>query len=147
MNNSKIKFIDIAILCIALSIGVYFYFDHETRISNHLLAAMDYTGTTVVEIDASGKIIGASRNVEKLTGWNASELGGRPLTILMTEKAKSLHPTEFTRNTPIVTIFQCEIVRRDQSKVHVNIIARIGGGKYIATIDRYDQFINHQGEK
>lgn len=59
--------------------------------SNQLLAVMDAAMDAVVLIDATGAILAFNRAAERIFGWNADEVQGRNVKMLMPEPDRSGH--------------------------------------------------------
>lgn len=128
----------------ALCAMLYFrYYDADGRLANHLLESMDSTNTGVVEVNDKGVITGVNANMEDLTGFEQGELRGRSLVDIMVAQARSKHPTDFATSGLAITVVRCKILRKDGANVPVVIVARIGGGRFIATVNREDLVIDH----
>lgn len=143
----KTHWTNILPILVALAIGGYFYFDNDTRLANHVLKSIDYTGTCIVESNGEGRIIGFNKNFEKLTGFTRKELLGMPLVNIMVSQARSKHPREMRGASTAVTIVRCAIQRKDGGIEPVFIQARIGGGLYVASITPENLVIDHYSEK
>lgn len=137
------RWINLLPIVVALAIGIYFYNDPDTQLASHHLQVHEATKTSLIEVDKTGLVINSSDSFSDLTGYTRKELIGTPLTNLMVVKARTKHPKSYGESEPSVTIVRCEIIRKGGGIEPVLIIARIGGGRYMASIVPQSLLIDH----
>ena len=113
----------------------------ELRVQNAVLDAMWHSGSAVVVVDDGGLIEGWSKGAETLTGWNASEMKGKPLTIIMPPELVKRHLTSFVlaaRSGRVkVASLECDVLTKGEVKVPTIIVIRsMPKGRFIGVIDR-----------
>lgn len=130
---------DIILGVFALAAVIYFQFNGDTRLSNHLRQSFTATQSAIVETDAHGHIIGASSELAAMTGYTHREILKLNIAALMDDaaKARAKHDVGFGVS-PQVTVIRCAIVSRSGRRVPVMVMARVADGIYIATITPLD---------
>lgn len=127
----------------ALVAGAFFYFDSDQRLANHLAQVLADTSNGIVEVNGSGVIIGADSVLAGMVGYTKNELVGSALTKIMVAPARSKHPVDFANTQRAVTIVRCALLSKGGETVPVVIIARIAGGRYVATVIPENLVIDH----
>ncbi|CAA9552089.1 MAG: hypothetical protein AVDCRST_MAG19-904 [uncultured Thermomicrobiales bacterium] len=98
---------------------------------------LDHLADPTVAVDAAGRIVYANRAVERLLGWQAEELLGRPLTSLQPARLHDQHRAGFARylRTRVPKLIggavRVPALRRDGTEVDVELTispVRLPGG-------------------
>jgi PAS domain S-box-containing protein len=95
--------------------------DAELRATNQRLAALVYaTPLALVELDRNGCVLSWNPAAEKMFGWRADEVLGRPVpTLPEAQRAEKLALLELRSGSPEVKEIETRAVRKDGSSLDV----------------------------
>lgn len=130
-------------LLIASGLGWYWHHDADTTLSSHMIAAREATDAGIVETDSMGVILNVNINMEELTGYSRDDLIGKNIMQIMSPIGKERHPYDMGKIPKATVIVKCSLLMKDGSHNKVVVIARIANGKYISSITKEDDIIDH----
>ena len=90
-------------------------------------AVTDAAVDAIVSADSSGRVLTWNRGAERLFGWTATEMVGRPLTVIMPERFRALHTDGIARvrrtgsSKLAGKVVELSGLRRDGSEVPIEL--------------------------
>ena len=90
-------------------------------------AVTDAAVDAIVSADSSGRVLTWNRGAERLFGWTATEMIGRPLTVIIPEQFRALHSDGIARvrrtgsSKLAGTVVELAGLRRDGSEVPIEL--------------------------